>query len=290
MLIADKWKDYELIDCGNGEKLERWGEYILRRPDPQAMWPVSSPELWKKAEANYHRSKSGGGNWEYIKKMPEQWKVSYEELSFSIKTMGFKHTGLFPEQAANWEWIIEKVKDSSVQPNILNLFAYTGGATSAAAYAGAKVCHVDAAKGMISYAKSNLEASGLGDKPVRFIVDDVVKFVQREKRRGIKYDGIMMDPPVYGHGPNGETWNIEKDLYNLIVNCLDIISDKPLFFIVNCYTVGISPLALENLLTMTIGKKIKGQVSSQEIGLPVTTSGLVLPCGITGRWEMGSER
>lgn len=285
MLIADNWTDYELIDAGNGEKLERWGEFILRRPDPVAIWPIANhTKKWDNVHAHYHRSKNGGGNWEYLKKMPEKWTVNYKELSFNIKLMGFKHTGIFPEQAVNWDWMIGKIKEEKRELNVLNLFGYTGGATVAAAYGGAKVCHVDAAKGMVEVAKQNLKASGLENRPARFIVDDVVKFVQREARRGNKYDGIIMDPPVYGHGPNGEVWSIEKDLYNLVRMCMDILSDNPVFFLISCYTGGISPTALGNVLSMSVGSKYGGTVSSSEIGLKTSTK-LVLPCGISGRWE-----
>lgn len=286
MFIADNWADYELIDTGEGEKLERWGTVLLRRPDPQAMWPVTAAkEEWENVSAHYHRSKNGGGSWEVKKKLSDKWKINYKELSFWIKPMGFKHTGIFPEQSANWDFMIDKIKAGNKKVNILNLFAYTGGATTACAYAGADVCHVDSAKGMVELAKENLRASKLEGKTVRFIVDDVVKFVNREIRRGNKYDGIIMDPPVYGHGPNGEVWSIEKDLFGLIQSCIKILCPNPLFFIINCYTGGVSPLALQNLMHMSIGKSFNGKISCDEIGLPIKASGLVLPCGITGRWE-----
>lgn len=284
MIIADKWIDYELLDTGSGEKLEKWGKYILRRPDPQAMWPRTN-QNWNKVDAHYHRSKNGGGNWEFKNNLSQTWEIRYKDLKFNIKPMGFKHTGIFPEQAANWDWMQDKIKASDKQLEVLNLFAYTGGATVACAGAGAKVCHVDAAKGMVLMAKDNLKISGLSDKPVRFIVDDVVKFVEREIRRGNKYDGIIMDPPVYGHGPNGEVWSIEKDLYDLIEKCIKVLSEKPTFIVINCYTGGISPLSLQNLMHMSIGKVFKGNITCEEIGLPIKSSGLVLPCGITGRWE-----
>lgn len=286
MLRADDWKDYELIDTGDGEKLERWGPYILRRPDPQVIWPSSgSQKMWEEVDGHYHRSKSGGGSWEYKRKMPERWKISYDKLTFIIKPTGFKHTGLFPEQAVNWKWIINKIKSAGREINVLNLFAYTGGATVAAAYAGAAVCHVDAAKGMVIWAKENIAASGLSDKPVRFITDDVFKFVQREKRRGRKYDAIIMDPPSYGRGPKGEIWKIEESLYDFINECMDVLSDNPLFFLVNSYTTGFSPTVINNILSMTIKKKYGGHITSGEVGIPVKASGLTLPCGIFARWE-----
>ena len=285
MLVADKWKDYELIDTGDGEKLERWEKYILRRPDPQAIWPISQKDIWSKADANYYRSQTGGGSWEYAKKFPSKWTISYKEMSFYIEPTGFKHTGLFPEQAVNWDWMIEKIKTASRPIRVLNLFAYTGGATVAAAYAGAEVCHVDAAKGMVTRAKENLELSGLKERPVRFITDDVIKFVQREKRRERYYEAIIMDPPSYGRGPNGEVWKIEDELYKLIEMCAEILSPNPLFFLVNSYTTGLSPTVLTNILTMSIGKRFGGDVNSYEIGLPISATGLILPCGASGRWE-----
>lgn len=287
MLLADKWKDYELIDTGNGEKLERWGEYVLRRPDPQVIWPLLDEwALWKKPHGHYHRSSKGGGEWEYKKKTPEKWTISYKELSFYIKPTGFKHTGLFPEQAANWDWIIENIKNANRPIKVLNLFAYTGGATVAAAYGGAEeVCHVDAAKGMVNWAKENIELSGLSNRKVRFIVDDVVKFIQKEIRRGKKYDAIIMDPPSYGRGPNGEIWKIEDELFNFINLCMDVLSDNPLFFLINSYTSGFSPSVLENILKLSVGKKYEGNIYSGEVGIPITKTKLVLPCGIFGRWE-----
>jgi len=286
MLVADKWKDYELIDTGHGEKLERWGNYILRRPDPQVIWPiVDESNIWTRADAHYFRSQTGGGNWEYSNKLPSRWTISYEGISFYIEPTGFKHTGLFPEQAVNWEWMMAKIKNAARPIRVLNLFAYTGGATVAAAYAGAEVCHVDAAKGMVSRAKENLELSGLKDKQVRFITDDVVKFVQREKRRESYYDAIIMDPPSYGRGPNGEVWKIEDEIYRLIEMCSEILSQTPLFFLVNSYTTGLSPSVMTNILSMTIAKRFGGDVNSHEIGLPISVSGLILPCGSSGRWE-----
>lgn len=286
MLFADDWKDYELIDTGNGEKLERWGKYILRRPDPQAIWPIiGNTRQWEKADANYYRSKSGGGNWEYVHKLPEKWTISYKELKFFIEPTGFKHTGLFPEQAVNWKWIIDKIKAYRGNVNVLNLFAYTGGATVAAAYAGAEVCHVDAAKGMVTRAKENINLSGLEDRHVRFITDDVIKFVQREKRRNRHYNAIIMDPPSYGRGPRGEMWKLEDELCGLVEMCMDILVDEPLFFIINSYTTGLSPTVIKNIMALTLKKKFGGQVDADEIGIPASSSGIVLPCGSTGRWE-----
>lgn len=286
MLLADDWKDYELIDTGGGEKLERWGKYILRRPDPQAIWPlIDSSGKWESVDARYHRSPSGGGSWEYKRKLPEKWTINYGELSFYIEPTGFKHTGLFPEQAVNWKWMIGKIKSCRHPVRVLNLFAYTGGATVAAASAGAEVCHVDASKGMVARAKENLSLSGLAEKPVRFIVDDVVKFVQREKRRGKQYEAVIMDPPSYGRGPKGELWKIEDELYGLIQLCLDVLSPQPLFFLINSYTTGLSPTVIKNMLLLSVRRKYGGDVSADEIGLPASSSGLILPCGAAGRWE-----
>ncbi len=286
MLIADDWKDYELIDAGGGEKLERWGKYILRRPDPQAIWPVCSEDSrWTNMDAHYHRSKSGGGSWEYIRNLPERWTIRYKDLSFYVEPTGFKHTGLFPEQAVNWNWIIDKIKAYGGNVNVLNLFAYTGGATVAAAYAGADVCHVDAAKGMVMRAKENIALSGLQDRHVRFITDDVIKFVQREKRRNRRYNAIIMDPPSYGRGPRGEVWKLEDELFGLVEFCMDILVDEPLFFIINSYTTGLSPTVIKNILMLTLRKKFGGRVFADEIGLPATATGIILPCGAVGRWE-----
>ena len=284
MNIANNWKDYEILDMANGEKLERWGNVILIRPDPQIIWKNKSfPKKWDLANARYNRSSSGGGGWKYNKKMPESWKIKYKDLTFNIKPMGFKHTGLFPEQAVNWDWMISKIKKAKREINVLNLFAYTGGATVACSYAGAKVCHVDSSKGMTTWAKENLESSGLADRPVRFIVDDVVKFVNREIRRGHKYDGIVMDPPSYGRGTNGEVWKFEDNIADLVELCTKVLSDDPLFFLINSYTTGISSTVLENILRLNIKKD--GKLSHGEIGLPMTNSKLILPCGIYGRWE-----
>ncbi len=286
MWIADNWKDYRLIDSASGEKLEYWGKYLLRRPDPQAVWSVKSEKtLWNKTDARYHRSSSGGGKWEFFKKLPERWTIGYGDLTFNIKPMGFKHTGLFPEQAVNWDWFSGLIKDAKKPVRVLNLFAYTGGATVAALSAGAEVVHVDAAKGMVTWAKENVVSSGLGERPVRYIVDDVVKFVKREQRRGRRYDAVIMDPPSYGRGPSGELWKIENELYPLMEDCMKIMSDEPLFFLINSYTTGLSAQVLVNVLSMTMKARYGGKVTADEIGLPMSSNGLVLPCGISGRWE-----
>ncbi len=286
MNIAKDWKDYEILDMANGEKLERWKDVVLVRPDPQIIWKSKSfPEKWKNVNAKYNRSNTGGGYWEYSKKVPTSWQVKYKNLTFNIKPMGFKHTGLFPEQAVNWDWMIEKIQKANREIKVLNLFAYTGGATVACSYAGASVCHVDSSKGMTTWAKENIESSGLKNNPVRFIVDDVVKFVNREIRRGNKYDAIIMDPPSYGRGANGEVWKFEENIADLVELCSKVLSDKPLFFLINSYTTGISSTVLENILKLTVEKKYRGKLSSGEIGLPMTNSKLILPCGIYGRWE-----
>ena len=286
MEIARDWKDYEIIDMADGEKLERWGNIILTRPDPQIIWKNKSfPEKWKDSYARYARSNTGGGSWSYKKKLAESWKVSYKNLTFNIKPMGFKHTGLFPEQAVNWDWMIEKIKSSKRKDvKVLNLFAYTGGATVACSYAGASVVHVDSSKGMVSWAKENAQASGIDKNPIRYIVDDVRKFVEREIRRGNKYDAIIMDPPSYGRGKNGEVWQFENNISDLVNLCKQVLSDKPLFFLINSYTTGISSRVLENILYLELKRK-DGKLSSGEIGLPMSGSKLVLPCGIYGRWE-----
>ena len=286
MNIAENWKDYKILDMADGQKLEKWGEVILARPDPQIIWKEKTyPEKWKNINATYHRSKTGGGAWEYKKKIPNQWQIKYKDLTFNIKPMGFKHTGLFPEQAVNWDWMIDKIKKSKRNIKVLNLFAYTGGATVACTSAGATVCHVDSSKGMVTWAKENIASSGLAERPVRYIVDDVVKFVNREIRRGNKYDAIIMDPPSYGRGANGEVWQFENNIYDLVDLCKNVLSDKPLFFLINSYTTGISSKVLENILNLTVCKKYKGKVSSGEVGLPMEKSNLILPCGIFGRWE-----
>lgn len=284
MEVAKNWKDYEILDMANGEKLERWGNIYLVRPDPQIIWKEKPfQDKWKLANARYSRSSTGGGSWNYIKKVPENWQVKYKDLTFNIKPMGFKHTGLFPEQAVNWDWMINKIKNANREIKVLNLFAYTGGATVACSYAGASVCHVDSSKGMVTWAKENIVSSGLKERPVRFIVDDVVKFVNREIRRGNKYDAIIMDPPSYGRGTNGEVWKFEENVQDLVELCTKVMSDKPLFFLINSYTTGISSKVLENILRLSIKKK--GKLSCGEIGLPMTNSNLILPCGIYARYE-----
>ncbi len=286
MEVANKWQDYEILDMANGEKLERWGNITLIRPDPQIIWKEKTfPEKWKKADARYVRSSTGGGSWTYKNQVPKSWKITYKDLTFNIKPMGFKHTGIFPEQAVNWDWMMNKIKGSKREIKVLNLFAYTGGATVACLKAGASVCHVDSSKGMCEWAKENVATSGLKDRPVRFLIDDVVKFVNREIRRGNKYDGIIMDPPSYGRGANGEVWKFEENIAPLIELCMNVLSDKPLFFLINSYTTGISSQVLENLLRINIPKKVNGKFSNGEIGLPMTNSKLILPCGIYGRWE-----
>jgi 23S rRNA (cytosine1962-C5)-methyltransferase len=285
MWTADKWTDFELIDCSGGEKLERWGNRILVRPDPQAIW--DTPRLhrgWREYSARYCRSDKGGGRWEK-KDLPQSWRISYKDLTFNIKPMNFKHTGLFPEQASNWEYIIEKVRSAGRPVSVLNLFAYTGAATVAAAYAGASVCHVDAAKGMVAWAKENASASKVSDKPIRWIIDDCAKFVEREIRRGRRYDAIIMDPPSYGRGPTGEVWKLEEGLWPFVSLCAGALSDDPLFVIINSYTTGLSPSVLTYMSESIFAKKFGGRSESGELGLPVTESGLILPCGATCRWE-----
>lgn len=287
MWYTKDWKDYRLIDAAGGEKLEYWGNILLRRPDPQAIWTEKSKTaLWNKTDATYHRSTSGGGHWEYFnKKMPPHWMVRYKNLTFNVNPMGFKHTGLFPEQAVNWDWFTELIKKENRTIKVLNLFAYTGGATVAATAAGAEVCHVDASKGMVTRAKENMASSGLADKPVRYIVDDVKKFVAREARRGKKYDAVIMDPPSYGRGPSGELWKIEDELYPLIESCMNILSDEPCFFLINSYTTGLSQTIMSNVLTLTMQKKYGGTVSCDEIGLMMQDKQMILPCGISCRWN-----
>lgn len=285
MRISNEWKDYEILDMANGEKLEKWGKYILIRPDPQIVWSKkTNPELWKKADARYIRSKTGGGHWETYSKIDNSWGINYKNLKFNLKPMGFKHTGLFPEQATNWDYIIQKI-DSRIKENkevkVLNLFAYTGGATVAALSAGASVCHVDSSQGMVNWAKENVTSSGFKDKPVRFLVDDVIKFVNREIRRGNKYDMIIMDPPSYGRGKNGEVWNIEKDLNNLLEICSKILSSNPLAVIINTYTGGLSGTIIENVAKINFEKNKVKKIFHDEIGLKQKNTDLVLPCGIT---------
>lgn len=285
MWIADQWKDYELLDCGDGEKLERWNKQILVRPDPQAIWEAPRRNsAWEHPDARYLRSSTGGGRWER-KKLPEQWQVRYKELTFHVKPMNFKHTGLFPEQAVNWDFAMQQIRRAGRPIRVLNLFAYTGAATVACAAAGASVCHVDAAKGMVAWAKDNLAASGLAGAPVRFIVDDVMKFVLREQRRGRTYHGILMDPPSYGRGPNGEMWKIEDNLYPLVEECVKLLDGEARFFLINSYTTGLAPSVLSNVLKCSLGKR-GGKIESDEVGLPITRGGMVLPCGASGRWEI----
>ncbi len=281
-----RWKDYELIDTSGGERLERWGNVILIRPDPQIIWrtPKNNP-LWKNANAIYHRASTGGGAWENFKKFPEIWTISYNGLLFNLKTMGFKHTGIFPEQAVNWDFIVSKIKSTERPLKVLNLFGYTGAATLFAAKAGASVCHVDASKGMVGWARENAIISSLAERPIRWIVDDCTKFVLREIRRGNKYDGIIMDPPSYGRGPNGEIWKFEDQIYSLLDLCAEILSDNAEFLILNSYTSGLSPAVMDCILRLTLVKKLKGYVQSDNIGLPVTDQGFVLPCGSTAIWQ-----
>ncbi len=284
MWISKRWKDYELIDCGGGEKLERWGDYILVRPDPQAIWqtPRTDPR-WKRPDARYARSASGGGHWAK-KDVPQRWCVGYGDLTFNIKPMNFKHTGLFPEQAANWDFCREAIRSAGRPVNVLNLFAYTGGATVACAAAGASVCHVDAARGMVAWAKENARSSGVEDKPIRWIVDDCGKFAEREIRRGKKYDGIIMDPPSYGRGPSGEIWKLEENLWPFVEMVSQLLSDEPLFFLINSYTTGLAPSVLTYILETLVTRRYGGHTESQELGLAVSSNGLSLPCGATGRW------
>ena len=285
MWIADGWKDYEVIDTSCGEKLERWGNYILVRPDPQVIWNTEKrAEEWRKCNGHYHRSNKGGGSWEFHN-MPDVWQINYKNLKFNLQPFKFKHTGLFPEQAVNWEWSGQKIKNAGRSIKVLNLFAYTGGATIAAAAAGASVTHVDASKGMVTWAKENLAASGLSNAPVRWIVDDCVKFVERETRRGNKYDAIIMDPPSYGRVPKGEIWKIEEKIHPFIQLCAKLLSDTPLFFLINSYTTGLQPAVLSYMAELELVKRYGGRAEAQEIGLPVTSNGLILPCGASARWE-----
>ncbi len=297
MWIANNWNDYEILDCSQGEKLERWGDYILVRPDPQVLWNTDRNfKGWSKPNGHYYRSKKGGGEWDFFN-LPEQWSINYKNLTFNLKPFSFKHTGLFPEQAVNWDWFSEIIENAVAKRSaagtlqdkpvkVLNLFAYTGGATLSAAAAGAHVTHVDASKGMVNWAKENAESSGLRDKPIRWLVDDCTKFVEREIRRGNHYDGIIMDPPSYGRGPKGEIWKIEECIHDFIKLASKLLSDDPLFFLVNSYTTGLQPAVLTYLISTEVKKKYGGNVVSDEIGLPVTRSGLVLPCGASGRWML----
>ncbi len=286
MWIAPGWRDYRLLDCGGGERLECWGEYTLARPDPQAIWAKSAPALWKKAHAVYHRSNTGGGNWE-IRSLPESWSVSWRRQVFNVKPMNFKHTGVFPEQAANWDFIGERIRAAKRPVSVLNLFAYTGGATLAAAGAGASVCHVDAARGMVSWARENAKSSGLEEAPIRYIVDDCKKFVQREIKRGRRYDALIMDPPSYGRGPTGEVWKFENDIADFLELCAGVLSPDPLFVIISSYTAGISPSVASYLLGTVLCPRFGGAVEGDELGLLCQSTGLALPCGHTARWMKG---
>lgn len=282
MRISDKWQDYCLIDTTNGERLERWGDISLIRPDPQIIWKNEGADSeWKTAHAKYIRSSAGGGEWDYNKKLPESWQISYGDLRFLVKPTGFKHTGLFPEQAVNWDYCRDMIKAANRPLNVLNLFAYTGGATLACAAAGASVCHCDAVKGMVEWGKTNAKLSGLSEKPIRWIVDDATKFLSREIKRGTKYDGIILDPPSYGRGTNGEMWKLEDCIYDLMLMCKELLSDKPLFILLNSYTTGLSPSVMAYLLQMTVGQRFKIDVMAEEIGLPVKNTGMALPCGST---------
>ena len=284
MWVADQWKDYELIDCGRGEKLERWGDKLLVRPDPQAIWNTPRAHKgWKRPDARYARSSTGGGQWA-DKSVPQRWQVNYKDLTFNVGLMNFKHTGVFPEQAANWDFARAQIQNAGRPVSVLNLFAYTGGATIACAAAGASVCHVDAAKGMVQWGRDNARSSGLEDRPIRWIVDDCAKFVEREIRRGRKYDAVIMDPPSYGRGPSGEVWKLEENLYPFVELVAGVLSDEALFVILNSYTTGLSPSVLTYILQTVIGGKFGGRTVSDELGLPVTATGLALPCGATGRW------
>lgn len=285
MWIADEWNDYEVIDTSGGEKLERWGEYLLVRPDPQVLWntPKNNPG-WEKKNGHYHRSSKGGGEWEFFR-LPQEWSIHYKELTFHLKPFSFKHTGLFPEQAVNWDWFSSLIRQAGRPVKVLNLFAYTGGATLAAAKAGAQVTHVDASKGMVAWAKENAVSSGLGDAPIRWLVDDCVKFVEREIRRGNTYDAIIMDPPSYGRGPKGEIWKIEESIFPFLELTAKILSKDACFFLVNSYTTGLQPAVLSYMIHTAIVNRFGGHVAAGEIGLPVTESGLVLPCGASGRWQ-----
>ena len=284
MLIASDWKDYEVLDTGDGEKLERWNDIVLRRPDPQAIWPKQRPEIWRRADAHYSRSAKGGGEWTFFKELPERWTVRYRDLQFYVRPTGFKHTGLFPEQAVNWDWMAGLIRAAGRPVRVLNLFGYTGGATLACASAGAKVTHVDAAKGMVQWAGENRRLAGIDETRVRWIVDDALKFVAREARRGNVYEGILMDPPSYGRGPGGEIWKLEDELFGLVDACEKVLAQDALFMLINSYTTGLQPAVLNNMLTMTVAKGRAGRVTADEIVLPVTAGG-VLPCGASGRWE-----
>ncbi len=286
MKISDKWQDYECLDAGNGEKLEKWGNIILRRPDPQAMWSIEFDKAWTQVDAYYHRSNKGGGYWEFKNKLPQQWTIKYKDLTFKVTPTNFKHTGLFPEQATNWDFVRQKIQKANRPIKVLNLFAYTGAATMACAKAGAEVVQVDASKGMTEWAKENMRLCHLENQKIRFIVDDCLKFVEREYRRGHKYDGIIMDPPSYGRGPNKEVWKFEKNIAILLNACIKILSDKPLFLLINSYTTGVSNIVLGNMLkTALLPRYPRGKIETGEVGLQITKNNLILPCGIYGRWE-----
>lgn len=294
MWLADGWKEYEVLDASEGEKLERWGEYLLIRPDPQVIWKTEKRDPgWTQWNGHYHRSSKGGGEWEFAR-LPQQWQIRYQELVFHLKPFSFKHTGLFPEQAVNWEWVMKKIREAKKENpqreiKVLNLFAYTGGATVAASAAGAEVTHVDAAKGMVTWAKENALASGLGEAKIRYIVDDCKKFVEREIRRKNFYDAVIMDPPSYGRGPKGEIWKIEEGIHSLIALCAEVLKEQPLFYLVNSYTTGLQPAVLAYLLGVEMKQRFGGKVFADEIGMPVKTTGFALPCGATGRWECEKE-
>lgn len=291
MWISDEWKDYGVLDTANGDKLEKFGDYLFIRPDPQIIWPKKiDSAMWSKANAKYLRSRKGGGEWNFLKgKLPEKWTISYKDLKFVIKPTGFKHMGLFPEQAANWDFITERIKKENRKIKVLNLFGYTGGATVAALKAGASVCHVDASKGIMAWCRENVELNGLAGDRIRYIVDDAAKFVAREIKRGNKYDAVIMDPPSYGRGPGGEVWTLEDKIYSLTELLCDVLSDNPAFFIVNSYTTGLAPSVIGNILKMTVGDKFGGSVEAGELALPVGDSGYVLPCGSTARWTAGND-
>lgn len=286
MRVSRNWQDYELIDCSGGERLERWGKVTLIRPDPQVIWntPKTHP-LWKKADAVYHRSNTGGGQWEIRRPIPDRWEIGYRDLRFNVKTMGFKHTGVFPEQAVNWDYVAELIQNAGRPVKVLNLFSYTGAATVSALRAGAQVVHVDASKGMVQWAKENAVSSGVIDRPVRWIVDDCIKFVQRELRRGNQYDILIMDPPSYGRGPGGEVWKLENEVYRFVELCKGVLSENPIAVLINSYTTGLSPAVMQYILGTVIQPAFGGTVESDEIGLPVTNPGLVLPCGATAIWK-----
>ncbi len=289
LILADQWKDYQLLDCGGGMKQERWGDYVLVRPDPQIIWPKHSGPEWKAWDGYYHRSEKGGGRWDYRKPLPDSWNIRYQSLglTFRIHPTSFKHTGLFPEQAVNWEWFSAKIKAARAtgrEVNVLNLFGYTGAATCAAAKAGASVTHIDAADGMVKWCKENAALSGLAEAPVRYIVDDCLKFVRRELKRGKRYDAIIMDPPTYGRGSTGEMWKLEDHLWTLIRECGELLVEKPLFLLINAYTARLSPTVVVNLLTELMHDR-GGTLTGGEVGIPIQADGKVLPCGIYGRWE-----